>query len=268
MGNTMNTQNLRKFLFLLLLVFSPVYSQSLDKQLFKAIENRDVKAVDNLLKKGANPNATTKKKGNSGKSYFTTALNTAIDLENNYNMVKLLIDKGANVNEPVGDETCEYDSPPLILASQYGDLEVVKLLLNKGADIAKVDDCLQTTALFVAADNENLEVAKYLIQKGADVIYPLAVYEAENGEDKAIDLLIKAGANINTKDENGYTPLMATIGWNGVEKIKLLLAKGANINAKNNEGKTVLDIAIELTPYNTESINFLKSKGAKRGKEL
>ncbi|OEJ15271.1 hypothetical protein BFL38_13275 [Brachyspira hampsonii] len=56
----------------------------------------------------------------------------------------------------------------LLEASKNNDLETLKSLIEKGADVnAKDND--NWTALMLASDNGHLEVVKYLLDKGADV---------------------------------------------------------------------------------------------------
>lgn len=88
----------------------------------------------------------------------------------------------------------------LIYAAKYGDVNVVKFLVEKcNADVNMLDEN-HTTPLHIAAIEGNYEVVKYLAEHGAD---------------------------LNTRDIEGYTPLMnATIEGN-FEIVRLLILKGA-----------------------------------------
>ena len=80
-------------------------------------------------------------------------------------VLKLLLDKGADVNR--GDE---YGTTPLIAAAQMGDCEVAKLLLDRGANIEKANDNWRAP-LMTAVDANNKEMVKLLIERGADIIH-------------------------------------------------------------------------------------------------
>ena len=71
----------------------------------------------------------------------------------NADTFKYLIEKGANKNDALN------------LSARYGYLEIVKYLVDNGADIHSVNDF----ALRSSADNGHPEVVKYLIEKGADI---------------------------------------------------------------------------------------------------
>jgi hypothetical protein len=63
---------------------------------------------------------------------------------------------------------------------------------------------------------------------------------SDKGFKNIAELLIKKGADINTKDNKGYTPLFRAIISEKLELMELLINHGADINATNNGGKTVL----------------------------
>ena len=105
-----------------------------------------------------------------------------------------------------------------------------------------------------------------------------------------------AGADVNAKDENGWTPLHHAATWDSKEIVELLIAKGADVNAKNDDESTPLHYAetkevAELliakgadvnakdedgeTPLyyaiarqNPKTADLLRKHGGKRGKEL
>ncbi len=56
--------------------------------------------------------------------------------------------------------------------------------------------------------------------------------------------LIKAGANVNVKDNNGNTPLHVAAGYRRVDATEALIKAGANVNVKDSNGNTPLRVAV------------------------
>lgn len=103
---------------------------------------------------------------------------------------------------------------PLGLASFFGHLELVKILIEKGADpnLASKNE-FKVTPLHSACAISNYGIAELLIENGADVnakqmqgITPLHS-AAHNGQSKLAKLLINSGAGINSETDKGQTPL-------------------------------------------------------------
>ena len=88
--------------------------------------------------------------------YGATALMFATD-KGNLEVVNLLLEKGANPN--INDTF--YGSSPFLLSFSKGNIEIIKSMLNHGADIST------ETPLIYASYSDNPEVAKLLIEKGA-----------------------------------------------------------------------------------------------------
>ena len=137
---------------------------------------------------------------------------------------------------------------PMIKAAQEDNLEEVQQLLP-GRDVNLRDKRSGTTALEHAVRNGNRQMVQLLLAAGADVNT-----RDEGGqtvlmmvnEDATTDLvwdLLNAGANVNQKDKEGNTPLIEAAGVNSIEVLRTLLDAGADITAKNEEGETPLMMA-------------------------
>ena len=77
-------------------------------------------------------------------------------------------------------------------------------------------------------------------------------------------MLINAGANLDLKDNKGFTALLLAVLGDNTEAVRMLINAGANVNAIakiNNVDYTVLDLAKEIG--NKTIINMLVSAGAK-----
>ncbi len=95
-----------------------------------------------------------------------TLLQCAAAESGNIDIVKVLIQNGADVNA-----VDENKQSALHHAAEYGDVELAKVLLENGADVNAIDGD-ENTALHIAAifdDDDCVDVTKVLIQNGADV---------------------------------------------------------------------------------------------------
>ncbi|MDR3285053.1 MAG: ankyrin repeat domain-containing protein [Holosporales bacterium] len=132
--------------------------------------------------------------------------------------------------------------------------EVEELILkseNKKA-LVNARDVFGWTPLHNAASGGNLEIVKVLLEAGAnkDAIYnsyygitPLHG-AAFRGHTKVVKVLLKAGADKDAKGNDGCTPLHRAASEGQVEVVKVLLAAGANKDAKDDYGWTPLHIAV------------------------
>ena len=87
------------------------------------------------------------------------------------NIVKLLLDKRADITPKPHDQFCSYyytGWTPLMMSAANGHLEIAKLLLGKGAGINNKTKDLRTS-LHIAARMDQKEIAEYLIKNGAEV---------------------------------------------------------------------------------------------------
>ena len=83
----------------------------------------------------------------------------------------------------------------------------------------------------------------------------------KTNNNKKVKKLLKAGANPNLQDENGYTPLMLASEWARTEIVKKLLEYGADPNAQTKIGYTTLMYA-SMWRGRTEIVKLLIEAGA------
>jgi ankyrin repeat protein len=88
--------------------------------------------------------------------------------------------------------------------------------------------------------SNNLEKVRLLLDKGADVNArskqgrtPLVIAAAHDGNIEVMRLLIKKGADVKAKSPDGFTALISAASHGNVEAVKLLLARGADVNAQS-----------------------------------
>lgn len=199
--------------------------------------------------------------------------------ENNITVIKEFIADGKDLN--IQDDE---NWTALMLASQEGRTKIVKQMIKAGADV-NVKNKDGETALMLASQNGHKHAVKQLIKAGADVnakdndgFTPLMkasiekmiktgsvlignVYESVFRYPSAKDLaniaeqLIKAGADVNTRNDYGTTALMLATINGQTDTVKKLIKAGADVNAKNDDGLTALQLASEQN--NTEIVNIL-----------
>jgi ankyrin repeat protein/energy-coupling factor transporter ATP-binding protein EcfA2 len=81
-----------------------------------------------------------------------------------------------------------------------------------------------------------------------------------NGHKNPVESLLKKGANVNDKNNEGNTPLMLAAANGHKDSVEFLLKNGANVNDKNNEGNTPLILA--AANGHKDSVEFLLKNGA------
>ncbi len=145
-------------------------------------------------------------------------------------LAKLLIEKGANIEAK--DRNGE---TPLQSAVACGALAAVKLLIENGADI-HAKDILHKTPL----ENAKGEI-KELVKE--QILARSSLHLAAAADDvSAIKLLINNKVDIN-KPREGKTPLHWAVTFKKYGASKILLEKGADVNSEDKEGSTPLKIA-------------------------
>ncbi len=170
------------------------------------------------------------KSQNNYTNYIDKALTLAIE-GGHTEIVKILIEKGANIEE--GKTLLE-------VASRNGYKEIVELLIEKGVNINKSnnDEC---DALMLASSRGHIKVVELLIEKGYDVnrrdcegnnALLLAILSKKTEIAKT---LIKAVANIDERSYSGWTPLTLASSIGNKELIELLIEAGADVNRKIKE---------------------------------
>jgi ankyrin repeat protein len=175
-------------------------------------------------------------------------------------VVKLLLNNGAEL------EAKSNDGPtPLLSAASNGHAAIVKLLIDNGAEL-EAKDYYGWTALSLAANNGHEALVKLLLEKGAKLEAkevhagtPLLL-AASSGHMAIVKLLIDNGAELEAKSDDGRDPLLSAASNGHREIVKLLLDNGADLEVKDYYGWTPLSLAIRNG--HTAVVELLLDKGA------
>lgn len=207
-----------------------------DNKLFQAAASGDLKQVQQLTQNRSDVDVVA-----TGTPLMQAAYYGHLEV------VKFLITKGANIstNTPFGT--------PLIYAVKGEHLEIVNFFLEKGVDVNFRGGAERETALRVGCANGNILIVKALLAAGADPTLQLSdscpsiLGEAAFlGHSEIVKLLLQTGSDVNTTCFMGWTPLMDAARGGKLNTVQLLIRAGANVNAQDRDGKTALWWALEL----------------------
>jgi uncharacterized protein len=200
-----------------------------------ATQNRYYKLASYLLDHGADPNLANK--GGWVPLYLATD-NRNIESGDypvrkpdvdHLEFIKLLLDKGANVNARMKDSTetrtvftnqwlDENGATAFLRASQSGDLALMKLLLSRGAD-PKIATLLGVTALHVAAGIGWVEGITYEWSTKDTV--------------EAVKMLIDLGLDVNAQADTGRVALHGAAHKGATEVVQVLADHGAKLDVRD-----------------------------------
>ncbi|KFP22566.1 Ankyrin repeat, SAM and basic leucine zipper domain-containing protein 1, partial [Egretta garzetta] len=141
---------------------------------------------------------------------------------------------------------------PLMCAASVADFAVVRLLLDRGANVCfEIDKYTVLMAACTAhASEENiLKTVELLLSRNADPnltcrrqMTPL-MYAARKGYPQVVAILVAHGSHINAQDENGYSALMWAAQHGHKSVIFKLLELGADKNLQTKDEKTAAELA-------------------------
>lgn len=179
-------------------------------------------------------------------------------VEGHPKLVEKLISEGANVDgAPAGS--------PLIGAAREGYIDVVRVLLDKGADPNRTVRG-DGSPLIVATDEGHIDVVTLLLDRGANPNTGVKgdgnalIAAAARGRTEILNLLLDRGADPNAGVEGDGNALIAAAARGRTEIVKLLLDRGADSNAAvEGDGNALIAAAAN---GRTEVVTLLLDRGA------
>jgi ankyrin repeat protein len=154
-----------------------------------------------------------------------------------FEFLKFLLENGANVNDRDNADVTVL----MKVIEDDNDIEAVKLLVEKGADI-NAEHCDGWAPVDFAGRNKYDEIVKFLYDNGDTTLLKLVQEDDYTLHD--IKYVLNKGAKINVKDKDGNTPLSTVLKMNHYEIASFLIENGATIN-QGNFNKEILLIALK-----------------------
>jgi ankyrin repeat protein len=221
-----------------------------------AVRNNDAMLVDRLLRAGAKPNSENR--------YGVTAIALACE-SGNAAIVKRLLEAGVSANA-----TGPYGETALHTCAYTGNTAALRVLISAGASIDPGDSWRGQTPLMWAAAKGHAETMRALIEAGADVNARSTIIQWERQRTdeprdkwlppggwtplllaarescvKCIDVLAKAGADLNIVDPQQHTALIIALINGHYDVAGRLIDHGADLNMQDEVGQTALWAAVD-----------------------
>jgi ankyrin repeat protein len=199
----------------------------------------DIDTVQALLGANGDPNLTNR--------YGVGPMHEAA-IRADVGLLRILVDGGADV-----DLALPEGETPLMLASRTSGVDAVRLLIEHGAKVNIVERWQGQTPLMYAAAHDRGEVAALLINAGADVNartppnglperkpavryfveipsagFTAVTFAARHGAVSALRVLIEAGADIDAKTPDGFSPVVVALDNLHFDAAKVLVEAGAS----------------------------------------
>lgn len=258
------------YAFPFLLCCLPILAQSrradsLERQLFAAIGNRNLVAVEHALEQGAD----IESKATNGVTPLMTAAEAG-----SVPIVSLLLEHGANAGakDDQGETALTWAARGgwlklVSFLARFSDTKAKNSALFAGVESGPVSIEIDVSTLPTPPQSQPTEVeeswtetVESLLDSGADIesrnedgSTPL-IWAASFAQADVLKLLLSRGAMLNVRDKSGNTPLTAAACQCAVatmnsadEVIKILLDTGADVNARNHDGDTALMMASGMT---------------------
>lgn len=232
-----------------------------------AVNKGDLTAAKKALRHGADPRCREGHEDNDVPVFWRAVQ------RQNYSIIKLLIDAGADINikwrsddTPIGEAffQADYNRDTGKPVDQKKAERIIELLLSHGARVEH-----DTELMWKACQLHRFDFITLLVKNGADLNYLLrgkdrrdkliplhraACCENPKTALPIIDFLLRKGVPVDIRDDEGRTALHSAMRSNVIfsspqqlDVIKKLVSYGADVNAIDNEGNTPLHTLAQRT---------------------
>jgi hypothetical protein len=200
--------------------------------------------------------------------------------DKNVERVKILLDKGVNINYKDDD-----DKSLLTFACYTGNIQIIRMLIDAGCDVNYDNGwdrppLLEFIAQLSECNDQAVELVRLMIAKGADVNYlnyegnSVLFFAAKENFYRIVELLLDAGADLNYANEWNWNALMQAVFYDAYDVAKLLLERGIRTDLIDKQwGETAYSLAKKrasdklcelLEKYNVTNRTIKKRKKGQR----
>lgn len=153
---------------------------------------------------------------------------------------------------------------------EKGELEAVKKMAQKDKNLLKGKNERGRSLIHIAAAKGHLNIVKFLVENGADVnlmekihnLRPLH-FASRYGHLKVVMFLLEKGADLHAREKDNETALSYAVSSPSLDTVKFLVEKGLKVNDMESKRKVrPIYYAIAWNEGNTEIVEYLLSKGA------
>ena len=148
---------------------------------------------------------------------------------------------------------------PLHVATERGNIEIVKLLIEHDADV-NAQDSNGWSPLYIACYNAYEHIVGALIEHGANariecILGNTPLHAASrNSNINIVQSLLHCGVDISSCNVDGWTSLHRAVASRKIEIVKLLLDNGIDTEMITNSGKTAYELALTMRYYDIAGI--------------
>jgi len=203
--------------------------ESKEDLLFDAVYEQNLSLINYLVELCVNINYIEDER---------SPLSVAIEISS-LPMTKLLVEHDANVHQVITDEMGKRKSL-LMYAIDIGEINIIKLLMQYHARLEYYDKS-DSYKLIKAIKNKYINLSNYLKQQNIKIVTPELIKDiiSDGRLDLIHDLVKYQLLDVNIRDDHGETPIFYAIKYSEERIINYLIKCGADLSVKNNNGETI-----------------------------